>query len=194
MIVRLASGIVLLAASAGGAIAQPASNADSPPTYAASPPQAVSSRAFVNRAAVDDLFQVRSAQLARQRSSNDAVKAFAARLIQDHTDSTNGLLDAVHQAHLVSHPESIPTILDRPHQVKLQQLEAVSGADFDQRYMSMQIAADRESLSLLESYTATGDNPALKQYAKAVIPNVEEHLDMAQKIVNNGYKKVSDLD
>ena len=192
MIGRAVLAVLLLSAWAGSAGAQSASDA-SPLANSLPPAKAVSSRAFVNRAAVDDLFEIRAAELAQRRSTNDAVKAFAARLIEDHTNSTSGLLDALHQAHLVS-VESIPTILDRPRQAQLSQLEGLGAADFDQRYMAVQMATDQETLSLLQGYMATGDNTVLRQYAHAVMPTVAEHLDMAQRIVSSGYKKVSDLD
>ena len=173
-----------------GGTAAVAQNIPVPET--AHPAPIITARAFVHRAAVSDLFEVQSARLAQQKSSNEAVKAFAARMVKDHTDSTTALMDAVQKARLAA-PESLPTVLDSPHQQQIAQLRGLSGQAFDRRYMAMQIKAHQAALTLLETYGSNGHNGPLQRFAKDTIPMVSDHLQMAEKIVNGGYRKVSGL-
>ena len=63
---------------------------------------------FVNAAASTDMFEIQAAKLAEKRSKNADVKAFAAMMIHDHTQSTAALKAAIAAS---GQPLSLPTDL-----------------------------------------------------------------------------------
>ena len=55
-----------------------------------------------------------------------------------------------------------------------------NGAGFDKKYADSQVDAHQAALNLLQRYAQDGDTPALKSFAAATAPKVQEHLNMAE--------------
>jgi putative membrane protein len=64
----------------------------------------------------------------------------------------------------------------------LEQLHGERGANFDKDYDHMQLAGHKEAVALFENYAHNGDNVALKRWAAATLPHLQEHLAMAEKL------------
>jgi putative membrane protein len=126
---------------------------------------------YVGMAAMSDLYEVQSSQLALQRSQSDAVKAFAQEMISAHTATSNELKPIAMSAGL-----NPPAALDDRRRSMLENLQNASADDFDDRYIDQQTAAHTEALALHRSYSGRGDNPQLKAFAAKTAPAVEQHL------------------
>lgn len=59
---------------------------------------------FVRMAAISDMFEIQSSQLAMQRSQNPQVRQFAQEMAQDHQRTTNELQQLVRQMHGAAPP------------------------------------------------------------------------------------------
>jgi len=134
-------------------------------------------QAFANAAAASDAFEIQSSQLAEANSRSAAVKKFAASMIKAHTDSTAKLSQAASSAS--------PAIMPRPvltpeQQQTLDALRTKTGPDFDAAYIQAQTKAHQQTLDTLKSYSASGDVPALKEFAADLVPIVTAHLNMAK--------------
>jgi len=46
----------------------------------------------------------------------------------------------------------------------------------------MQVQAHQEAVDLFTKYSQSGDNPDLKQWATKILPDLKEHLRMAQQL------------
>jgi putative membrane protein len=169
--VLLASVGILLA---GSAFAQTRQN---PGTVGAAP--AVSTDEFVKIVAVSDMFEIQSSQLALSKQPDADTKPFAEKMVQDHTMTTRELKSLVDSGKVKA---TLPTALDDAHQKKLDELRAKNGKDFDQAYDQTQLQAHQEAVDLFQKYSASGDNPDLKQWAAKTLPHLREHLAMAQKL------------
>ena len=55
------------------------------------------------------------------------------------------------------------------------QLKAASGKDFEAKYITLQADAHRKAVALFAAYANSGDDPALKEFAKATLPTLEMH-------------------
>ena len=87
---------------------------------AATTPQGqVNAEQFVHEAAISDMFEIQSSQLAGQKSQDQQVKQFANEVTQDHTKASNELKSAAQEAKNVQ----VPNALDQEHKEKLQQLQ-----------------------------------------------------------------------
>jgi putative membrane protein len=134
---------------------------------------------FVTAAATSDMFEIQAAKLAEQRSINPAVKKFAAKMIHDHTASTEKLKALLAKGGINATP---PTDLDERRKGLLENLAKTSPADFDKMYIDQQVDAHEEALTLLKGFIDHGDNDALKGFATSILPTVQEHLDMAKQL------------
>ena len=137
--------------------------------------QATSAAEFVNKAAVSNLFEIQSSQLAQQKSQNNRVREFAQRMVQDHTAAGDRLKAA-------AQGQNVPNNLDQQHASALQQLQGASGPDFDRRYVQHQLTGHEETVALFDQFAQSGDHPQLKQFAQQTLPSLREHLQMAQQL------------
>jgi putative membrane protein len=177
------SAAVVLAASVGfGAYAQ--SNAPRPAQSQAQPkqqPKQISDATFVQTAARGDMFEIQAAKTALDKSKSDSVKSFAQMMIDDHTASTEKLKAAVEKSKVKA---SIPKDLDKKHSDMLDHLKKASASAFDQSYLQDQTAAHREMLGLMKTYSQSGDNAALKQFAAEASTVVQKHLSELQQMAS----------
>jgi putative membrane protein len=114
---------------------------------------------FVKQAAVSDMFEIQSSQLAQERG-NAAEKSFAATMIKDHERTTSDLKSMVSDGEL---KVALPTELDSSHQSKLDKLKSLKAADFSSRYDSDQVSGHKDAVSLFERYAKGGDYPKMKE-------------------------------
>ncbi len=135
---------------------------------------------FVKEAAVSDMFEIQSSQLAQERG-NTSEKPFAATMIKDHQKTSEELKAMVAGGDLKA---ELPTALDSSHQSKLDKLKSLDGADFSSRYDSDQLSGHKDAVSLFERYAKGGDDPKLKAWAEKTLPTLRQHLEMAQSLAS----------
>ena len=133
---------------------------------------------FVTMAANSDMFEIQSSQLVTQKSDNKD-KAFAERMIKDHTETTNKMKSLVDGGKV---KVNLPTKMDSAHEAKLDKLKKLDGKDFSKQYEDMQVSAHKDAVSLFERYGKGGDNAELKTFANETLPTLKEHLKMAQDL------------
>jgi putative membrane protein len=131
---------------------------------------------FVKEAAIGDMFEIQSSQLALTKG-DDAAKAFATQMIAAHTKTTEELKGLVAGGKVQA---ALPTGLDGAHEKMLDKLKGLSGGAFDKQYDSDQVAGHKDAESLFSRYAKSGENPALKDWASQTLPMIEHHLEMAQ--------------
>ena len=61
-------------------------------------------------------------------------------------------------------------------------LQAKEGARFDAEYVAAMVKAHEETVSLLKSEIASGQDPATKALAQELLPTVQNHLNEAYKL------------
>ena len=173
------SSIALLAALTVGA---PAFAQDAP-TPAARPVQSAPSAAtdpqqFADKATVSNTFEIESSRLALERATGEEAKAFAQHMIDDHTKAGEEMKAAADAQGNVT----IPAALDAEHQAKVDQLKGLSGEQFDQEYLTMQLAAHEEAVALFDDYSKNGAEGELKAFAQKTLPTLQSHLDEVAQI------------
>lgn len=142
-------------------------------------PAANTAAGFAARAAQSDMFEIASSQLALTRSQSPEVKAFAQRMVADHTRMSNEMKAALAE---VGSAEPPPSQLSAENNERLTQLREASAEDFDDRYIDLQTEAHENALALLRDYGANGDTPRLKQLATRGAPMIESHLQAARAL------------
>jgi putative membrane protein len=133
--------------------------------------------AFVSNAAQSDMYEIQAAKIAEQKAKAPEVKAFAKKMIADHTKLTNEMKPLIKAA-----GQTPPTDLDQRRKGFLDNLKAADAGSFDKTYMDQQVAAHDEALTLMQGYAKDGSDAGLKGGAAKAIPTVQMHSDMAKKI------------
>jgi putative membrane protein len=132
---------------------------------------------FVAKAAASDMFEIEAAKVAAKRSTNPSIKKFAAEMEKAHTKTTEELKAAIAASGVSITP---PTALPADLQEDLDDLNKADAKDFDKKYADSQVDAHQAALNLLQRYAQDGDTAAIKAFAAATAPKVQEHLNMAE--------------
>jgi putative membrane protein len=131
------------------------------------------SEQFVNMAAVSSIFEIRTSEVALEKSQDEKVLAFARQMIADHQAALDRMTAVVAQAGVQT---PMPTELDILSADKFNTLRGES--NFDVQYVRTQIESHEVAIALFQSYASGGDNEVLKQFAAETLPKLQEHRQM----------------
>lgn len=137
----------------------------------------VSDKAFVKKAIMGSNGEIDAAKLALQKSSNDQVKQFAQKMIDDHTK----LLDDMHQ---VAQAQSIKYVdKPSPSAMKLhKKLDGLNGAAFDKAYVDGMVKDHQEDVKDFTRESNDGKMQPVKDAAGKGLPVIQEHTQMIEGI------------
>ena len=147
-------------------------------------PAAVASTATLSKAdqkivtemAVANMAEVNAGKMALEKSQSTEVKAFAQKMVDDHTKA---LADVTTLAQ--SKGVTLPTDVDAPHKAMAAKLEKLSGAAFDKAYMANAGVSDHTKVDAkLKGFESKAKDADVKALAGKMLPTVEEHLKMAK--------------
>jgi putative membrane protein len=156
--------------SASGPI-DPAANANP----AAQLPSA--DQAFVEEAAKGGMAEVELGRLAPEKASDQEVKDLAQLIVREH-EQANQQLKTVAQAKGVEQLGG----LDAAHLQMRDQLQAMSGADFDRMYIEGQVADHEKAVALFEQQAQSGQDPELKAFAAETLPKIQAHTEQLEQV------------
>lgn len=142
-----------------------------------------SAEGYVSNAAMGDLYEIRAAEIALERSQNAEVRRLAEMIRTDHTAARERLRAAAGQAEGPAGTTlEVPAELDERRQGMLDNLRDASAEAFDGVWIAQQVAAHREAVTLHEGFADNRDATALAQHATAVLPRIRAHLERAEAL------------
>ncbi|HEX6212695.1 MAG TPA: DUF4142 domain-containing protein [Methylomirabilota bacterium] len=122
-------------------------------------------------------------RLAASKSENGEVKAFAERMVTDHTGVNKSASDLVQKLGVT--PEDNPTSrsLKEGGEKHLAKLKTLTGAAFDKAYIDHEVAYHQQVLDALDATLVPGaSNAELKALLVKVRPAFVAHLEHARKL------------
>jgi putative membrane protein len=132
---------------------------------------------FIVNATQSNLAEIATSRLALRESESAPVRAYARRMIADHTKA---------QAELTRLARAWDTTVPRRPSPQQRQeaarLEALEGDAFDRTYLRRQVVAHRKALGLMLLEVDGGRVAALRAFAARTAPVVRMHLAMAKEI------------
>jgi putative membrane protein len=143
------------------------------------PPQPLSSqdKEFLSMAAQGNLAEIEQALLAGQRADNLAVKAFSRLMVDDHT------MIGSHLALLLNAEKfQAPTGIGEEGQKTMSQLNSLSGANLDSKYMQLQVKEHEQVLNKFKEAEAKTASADVRRYVLTTYPILEEHLALAKAV------------
>jgi putative membrane protein len=144
-----------------------------PPSPTASAPRSSADQEFLAKATEGGLKEVELGKLASQKASNADVKAFAARMIDDHGKGNAELARIAGS----SAPKPAPEKLAPPTK-----LTTATGADFDRAYMAEMVMAHQNTVAMYEKQLRDGQDEAIKKFVSEKLPTVKDHLEKARAV------------
>jgi putative membrane protein len=132
----------------------------------------------VTKAAEGGMFEVEVGKLAKDKGSDQAVKDFGQKLVDDHS-AANDKLKSIAS----SHNEPLPASLPADKQKELDRLAKLSGAAFDKEFIQMVGMKDHKTdIALFEKASREAKSDDLRDFAKSTLPTLHQHLSTAEKL------------
>ncbi|MBN8904130.1 MAG: hypothetical protein BGO51_26005 [Rhodospirillales bacterium 69-11] len=132
-------------------------------------------RNFVVQAATGGFAEVDLGRLAAQKGTTSAIKQYGQRLVTDHSQANEELMQIADEAGI-----ELPTEMDRRTASTLQRLRGTTGTGFDQAFIQRMIADHQRDIQLFRKEAQSGSDPTIKGFAQRYLPILQVHLQMAQ--------------
>lgn len=152
---------------------------DTPGIEAASPAAThanTQDKLFVRQISLGNRAEMDLAKLAQSKGSDAGVKDFASRMEKEHSASLDRALKAGRSAKM-----DLPKEVDAEHKRIRNELNALSGADFDRAYLTAQMQDHQKTANLLLWHLSYGQNAELIRYSADTLPAVLDHLEHAKR-------------
>jgi putative membrane protein len=131
---------------------------------------------FVMQAAEGGMKEVEAGKLASNKATNSDVKAFAQHMVKDHSKANSELMSLAKSKQM-----DVKAKNDQSKDA-MAVLGKQSGAAFDRAYMDEMVKDHQKTVALFEQQSKNGDDAELKAWAGKQLPNLREHLKMAQDL------------
>jgi putative membrane protein len=147
----------------------PGAQANSMPSY--------TDQAFVRKTLEDNQAQVQMGQLAAQKSSSADVKQFGEKMAQIH-EQLSAQMKPVAQKLGVSEPKE-PS---KKEKQEIEQMQALSGADFDAAFIKAMMKEQQSDLKDFKSEAQSAQDPTVQRLAKLDAPVLSQHLQILEQL------------
>ncbi|MFT0858500.1 DUF4142 domain-containing protein [Ancylobacter sp. G4_0304] len=138
-----------------------------------------STAAFVDTAAAANQFEINSSRLALLKSFNPKIRAFASKMVEDHTQIGKNFVAALAKADTgITPPSGLGADLD----AIMVKLRGTYGPAFEAEYVAAQTKGHQAAVGLFAGYAKGGANPVMKSFAKATLPTIQMHLAMCYEL------------
>jgi putative membrane protein len=131
---------------------------------------------FIEYASEMHTGEIAMAQQAKEKSTNDSVKAHADAVISTHTDALSTLSERIGRSARISKTASADT---RNH---MEFLSPLSGAQYDKQFVDLMVADHQSAVDTLRMEYEGTHNSNLQKYMKSTIASLAERLDDARNL------------
>ena len=132
---------------------------------------------FADVASQDDLTEIELGLLALQNATSPHVRQFAQRMVTDHTQANQELMQLAKSQNF-----DLPTQIDAKHKSDVDRLRGMNGEEFDTAYMQQMVQEHKKGILDFQKQAQSGSDPSLKSFAQKYLPILQQNLQMAQSI------------
>lgn len=155
----------------------PGNPADTLPGATSNSMPSFADQAFVRKTLEDNQAQVQMGELAAQKSSSEDVKQFGEKMAQVH-EQLSAQMKPVAQKLGVSQPKE-PS---KKEKQEIEELQSLSGADFDTAFIKAMMKEQQSDLKDFKSEAQSAQDPAVQQLAKLDAPVLSQHLQILEHL------------
>lgn len=132
---------------------------------------------FIAQAAQDSLGEIELCEMALQKTSNDDIKGFAQRMIDDHSELGREI-----ERCSAGKSISLPKDAEPEQHAKMQELSGLSGQDFDRQFIEHNVKDHEKDIKVFQHYASEESDSGIKALAERGVRMLTEHLKMAKQI------------
>jgi putative membrane protein len=133
---------------------------------------------FIVMAASSNNLELQLSQMAQQRATSQAVKDFAAMMVQHHTKAGQEM-----RTMLAGKGASVPdTALLPMHRLQMETVAAAQGAAFDKAYMRIMVDAHEEDVDEYEDETTDARDADIRAFTTRMLPILQTHYAQAKEV------------
>ena len=126
---------------------------------------------------------INAGKLAKSKSHNKEVKAFAQRMITDHTGVNKSASALVKKLNVKPEESATSKSLNDDGAANLKNLKGLKGAEFDKAYVDNEVTYHQAVLDAIDkTLLPNAKNAELKDLLTKVRPTIDDHLQHATKI------------
>lgn len=132
---------------------------------------------FAVKAADAGLAEVELGKLAQEKATDQRIKDFAQKMVNDHQKANSELMAIATRHHV-----TLPPVASKEHTDKHRKLREKSGAKFDEEYIDLMVKDHDKVVSLFEDASSDIQNADLKAFASKTLPVLKKHHEEARAI------------
>ncbi len=136
-----------------------------------------SDQEFMDKALQGGMKEVQMSGVATTKAQNEEVKAFAQKMINDHSRANNELRDLAKQIGATPIGGT-----NSEQQKELGELSKLSDAAFDKEYVKKMVADHEKDVAEFQKQANGGTDANLKKFAAETLPTLKMHLEMIKDI------------
>lgn len=130
-------------------------------------------RMFIRAAAQGNMAEVMTSRLALKKTRNDNVRMVAEMLIKDHSKALQDLGPVARAAKVM-----MPRQPNAEQRAMHAMLRRMNGSAFDKAYMSGQVKAHLQTITLFQNENRTGRDKEATNYASVYLNPIQTHTSM----------------
>ena len=126
---------------------------------------------------------IEAGKLAKTKAAREDVKAYAHRMITDHTDVNRQAKDLVKKLNVTPQDNKISQSLKKDARKNMEKLQRLSSKEFDEEYIDGEIDLHKKVIEVADDkLVPNAKNEELKALLLQVRPTLLSHLEHAQKL------------
>ncbi|HEV7513504.1 MAG TPA: DUF4142 domain-containing protein [Candidatus Acidoferrum sp.] len=135
---------------------------------------------FAKEAAQGGMAEVKLGELAQEKGSNDLVKSFGKRMVDDHSKANDKLKEVASRESI-----TLPNDLSAKDQATYDRLSKLNGAAFDRAYARDMVKDHETDVAAFQKEANGGKTDSLKSFASETLPTLQDHLKQAKEMMKN---------
>ena len=135
---------------------------------------------FLVKASSASTGEVKLGELAVKLASDDKVRDFAKKLVNDHKKMNDGLAGMAKSLKI-----AVVAGLEKDTQAAYDRLAKLKGAEFDREFVKQMIDDHEKAINLFEREAKSGANGDLKSFANDHLSELKDHLKDAHTVWND---------
>lgn len=128
---------------------------------------------FAMKAADGGMAEVQLGELAEKNGESQMVKDFGKRMVADHSKANKELKSIAAKKNIM-----LPEKISAEHQMKVDKLSKLKGAEFDKAYMKEMKKDHQKDIAEFSRASKELKDPDLKQFAEQTLPVLKGHMEM----------------
>lgn len=132
---------------------------------------------FIREVTADNVLETSLGQLAERKAENSEVRQFAQRMVGEHSK-----LQSDWAAMASRNGVAYNTGFGKHHRKKLEQIQNLSGKEFDRAYMTLMIQNHKDYVDYFQKEGRAANSAQVRNLVSAGLPSLQQHWSMAKQI------------